>query len=268
MRIDIGCRFEFDVARPTHGAMIVETHPDEDERVHGQQFVVQPDVPTHQYLDAFGTRCRRITLPAGTVTLTYSAVVDDDGEIDPIDKDAPQLDTADLPDETLVFLLPSRYCESDRLGDVAFREFGHIAGGWQRAQAISQWVHDRTTFDYGLASPYFTARNVLESHTGVCRDFTHLGVALCRALNIPARYVFGYLPDIGVPDPGMPMDFCAWLEVYVGDGWYTFDPRNHQHRIGRVVVGRGRDAADVAMLTTFGHVQLREMTVIAEEATA
>ena len=132
-------------------------------------------------------------------------------------------------------------------------------------QAISNWVHERIGFDYGAASPMTTAVDVLRDGHGVCRDFTHLGIALCRALNIPSRYVFGYLPDIDVPDPGSPMDFCAWMEVWLGERWYTFDPRNDQHRIGRTVIGRGRDAADVAMVTTFGSVELVSMTVVAEE---
>jgi transglutaminase-like putative cysteine protease len=148
---------------------------------------------------------------------------------------------------------------------VAFEQFGGLPRGWSRVRAISQWVHDRIGFDYGAASPATTAEDVLRDGHGVCRDFAHLAIALCRALNIPARYVVGYLPDIEVPDPGTPMDFCAWMEVYLGDRWYTFDPRNNRARIGRTVIGRGRDAADVAMITTFGAVELRSMSVIAAQ---
>jgi len=172
----------------------------------------------------------------------------------------------DLPDEALLFLLPSRYCESDVLADEAFHLFGSTPSGWARVQAISDWANGHLGFQYGASSPSFSARDVFDRGLGVCRDFSHLAITMCRALNIPARYVFGYLPDIEVPDPGTPMDFCAWMEVYLGDGWHTFDPRNNQRRIGRTVIGRGRDAADVAMVTSFGAVELCSMTVIAREA--
>jgi len=266
MEIQIGCRFQFDVPVATHALVLVEPHPDEAGRVSLDEMTSSPVLPTAPYLDLFRNRCRRVTLPAGRVELAYRGVVVDDGRADDVDPDAPELAPSDLPDDVLMYLLPSRYCQSDQLADFAFAQFGQVPRGWSRVDAISEWVHGHIGFDYGKASPDFTAVDVLESKHGVCRDFTHLGVALCRALNIPARYVFGYLPDIGVPDPGVPMDFCAWLEVYLGDRWFTFDPRNHQHRIGRTVIGRGRDAADVAMVTTFGHVELVSMTVVAEEA--
>jgi transglutaminase-like putative cysteine protease len=268
VKIAIGCQFTFDVAHPTHGIVLVEAHPDELDRIEQEVVTTDPALPSSVYHDHYGNRCRRVTLPAGRVEFAYHAVADDDGLIDPIDTAAPELAPDALPDDAILFLLPSRYCQSDQLATFAFEQFGRLQPGWGRVQAISAWVHDHITFDYGSASPNFTAVDVFETNHGVCRDFTHLGVALCRALNIPARYVFGYLPDIGVPDPGVPMDFCAWMEVYLGDRWYTFDPRNHQHRIGRVVIGRGRDAADTAMVTTFGHVELVAMTVVAEPAGA
>jgi len=227
---------------------------------------VQPAVTTSSYVDRFANHCRRITFPAGEVQLRYQAFVVDDGRADDIDASAPELAPADLPDEALQFLLPSRYCQSDELADFAYEQFGRLQPGWTRVQAISNWVHERLQFDYGVASPTFTAVDVLRDGHGVCRDFAHLTIALCRALNVPSRYVFGYLPDIDVPDPGTPMDFCAWLEVWLGDRWYTFDPRNDQHRIGRTVIGRGRDAADVAMVTTFGTVNLISMDVTAEQS--
>lgn len=265
VKVEIGCRFEFELAHPTHGVFIVEPHPDEAHRVEQATFSTEPDTASSVYLDVFGNRCRRLTLGAGSIDISYRAVVDDDGLVDDIDPAAPELPPAELPDDVLVYLLPSRYCQSDRLASFAFEQFGSIPPGWMRVQAISEWVHQHVRFDYGLASPSTTATDVLANGHGVCRDYAHLAVAFCRALNIPTRYVFGYLPDIGVPDPGLPMDFCAWLEVFLGDRWYTFDPRNHQHRIGRCVIGRGRDAADVAMVTTFGHADLRRMTVVAEE---
>ena len=265
VEIAIGCRFQFDVANPTHAVVLVEPHVDEEWRVRDTRFSIKPAVPMAIYGDLFGNRCRRLTLPAGPVELQFTATVDETGAPDDSAADARELDPAELPDDALVFLLPSRYCQSDQVASFAFEQFGPVSPGWARVQAITQWVHDRIGFDYGAASPSTTAVDVLRDGHGVCRDFAHLGIALCRALNIPARYVVGYLPDIGVPDPGTPMDFCAWMDVYVGNRWYTFDPRNNQHRIGRTIIGRGRDAADVAMVTTFGSVQLASMTVIAEE---
>jgi transglutaminase-like putative cysteine protease len=265
VQIAIGCHFTFDVPTETHAVVLVEPHIDEEPRVIAPRFSVEPEVGLSSYLDRFANRCRRMTLPPGEVNLRFDATVDDDGRIDVIDHDAPELAPGDLPDEALQYLLPSRYCQSDEVAPFAFEQFGNVAPGWQRVQVVSTWVHERIGFDYGLASPTFTAVDVLRDGHGVCRDFAHLAIALCRALNVPARYVFGYLPDIGVPDPGSPMDFCAWMEVWLGDRWYTFDPRNDQHRIGRTVIGRGRDAADVAMVTTFGAVGLRSMVVIAEE---
>jgi transglutaminase-like putative cysteine protease len=268
VEIDMGCLFRFDVPKPTHAVILVEPHVDEHWKVSKSSWSMTPDTSTTIYSDQFGNRCRRVTLPAGLVELEFAATVSDTGVPDAVDEDAPELNPGDLPDEVLQFLLPSRYCQSDQVASFAFATFGELAPGWSRVQAISSWVHDHIGFDYGLASPTFTAVDVLRDRHGVCRDFSHLAVALCRALNIPARYVFGYLPDIGVPDPGSPMDFCAWMEVYLGDRWYTFDPRNDQHRIGRTVIGRGRDAADVAMVTTFGTVGLSSMTVVAEEVAA
>jgi transglutaminase-like putative cysteine protease len=263
--ISIGCHFTFEVPTATHAVVLVEPHVEEEQRVVAPHFAVDPPVETSSYLDRFANRCRRMTFPPGEVHLRYDATVKDDGRADVVDERAPELRPAELPDEALQYLLPSRYCQSDEVAPFAFEQFGAVPPGWTRVQAISNWVHERIGFDYGAASPMTTAVDVLRDGHGVCRDFTHLAIALCRALNIPSRYVFGYLPDIDVPDPGTPMDFCAWMEVWLGDRWYTFDPRNDQHRIGRTVIGRGRDAADVAMVTTFGGVQLVEMIVIAEE---
>jgi transglutaminase-like putative cysteine protease len=263
--IEIGCHFVFELAQPTHGVLIVEPHPDELDRISHAVFTTTPAVPSVSYRDVFGNRCRRLTMPAGRFELGFHAEVDDDGAVDVTDPTATELSPDELPDDVLVYLLPSRYCQSDQLAPFAFEQFGSVEPGWTRVHAISEWVHNFVRFDYGLASPSVTAADVLANGHGVCRDFTHLAVALCRALNIPTRYVFGYLPDIAVPDPGVPMDFCAWMEVWLGDRWYTFDPRNHEHRIGRCVIGRGRDAADVAMVTTFGQAALQEMTVVARE---
>jgi transglutaminase-like putative cysteine protease len=265
MRIGIGCEFVFDLPLTAHAVVLVEPHPSEASRVASAHFSTEPDLPTTVYSDQFGNLCRRVTLPAGRVQLRFAADVATDGVIDDADEDAPERNPADLPDDALVYLLPSRYCQSDQIAPFALEQFGRVPWGWRRVHEISRWVHDSVKFDYMAASPLATSTDILACRTGVCRDFAHLGISLCRALNIPARYVFGYLPDIDVPLTESPMDFCGWMEVYLGDRWYTFDPRNHQRRIGRVVIARGRDAADVAMVTTFGSADLVSMTVRAEE---
>jgi transglutaminase-like putative cysteine protease len=165
----------------------------------------------------------------------------------------------------LLFTLPSRYCLSDELSDTAWDLFGNTWPGWERVQAVCDWVHQNVRFQYGTSTPRTTAVDVYEKRVGVCRDFAHLALTFCRAMNIPARYTFGYLPDIGVPPPDEPMDFCAWFEAYLGGRWLTFDPRNNTRRVGRVVIGRGRDALDVAMVTTYGSHTLQSMVVWADE---
>jgi transglutaminase-like putative cysteine protease len=263
IEIEIGCTFEFLAARRTHAVVMVEPHFAESGRVVSSRFDLEPVDPSSVYLDHFGNSCRRMEVAEGRVTMEYRALVSATEIADPVELGATEVAPSDLPDDVLMFVLPSRFCESDVIADVAFATFGGVASGWQRVQAISDWVHDALAFQYGSSSPSLSAMDVLAAGTGVCRDYAHLAIALCRALNIPARYVFGYLPDIGVPDPGTPMDFCAWMEVYLGEGWHTFDPRNNERRIGRVVIGRGRDAADVAMVTSFGNVDLLDMTVVA-----
>ena len=264
----VGCHFEFSTPVDTHAVVIVEPHPTERDRVIDEQFHAPNGVST-TYHDVFGNTCRRLTLPAGHSEFTYAATVTNRAGFDDVAEHAPQRPPAELPDAALTFLIPSRYCPSDLLAQDAYDTFGGLEPGWNQVDAISEWTHDHVTFDYTASSPSKTAADVLADGRGVCRDFTHLTISLCRALNIPARYVVGYLPDIAVPDPGTPMDFCAWSEIYLGDRWYTIDPRNHgQHRVGRTVIARGRDAADVAMTTTFGRADLIAMTVRAEAASA
>jgi transglutaminase-like putative cysteine protease len=266
--VRIGCDFTFDVAADVHTVVIVEPHRSERPRVVRDEFVVAGNGPVRTYYDAFGNLCRRVTLRSGHAVLGYDALVST-GDFDRRSVDAHEAAPSDLPDDALAYLLPSRYCPSDVLAPEAARLFGSSTRGWSRVDEIVAWTHDHLTFAYGSSSPTKTAADAWRDGTGVCRDFAHLAITMCRALNIPARYVVGYLPDIAVPDPGAPMDFCAWAEMFVGDRWYTFDPRNHdQHRVGRVVIGRGRDAADVAMTTTFGSARLVSMTVVAEPATA
>ena len=266
MDLDIGCSFVFDANVATHAVMLFEPHCTELDRVLDSRLEIVGDVaaPSASYVDSFGNRCRRITLNAGQTTIRFLARANVVPEGDRTDRSAALAPPVDLPDEVLQFLMPSRYCESDQVADLAWSTFGTGGSGWERVQRVCDWVNERTSFRYGSSSPGYSAVNVLENSVGVCRDFTHLAIALCRALNIPTRYVFGYLPDIGVDDPGTPMDFCAWMEVFLDEQWFTFDPRNNEHRIGRVVVGRGRDAADVAMVTSFGRVEMVGMTVWAE----
>lgn len=226
----------------------------------------EPAVAMARYVDGFGNTCRRTTILPGRSSIHYTALLDVPDAADPKFLDGVEVPPEDLPDETLVYTLPSRFCPTDELADIAWDLFGSVPPGWSRVQTICDWVHDAITFNYANASPLATAKDVLNSRSGVCRDFTHLAVTFCRALNIPARYVFGYLPDIEVPPVDAPMDFCAWMEVFLGGAWWTFDPRNNQRRIGRALIARGRDALDVAMISTYGGPTLISMTVWADEA--
>lgn len=225
-------------------------------------------IPVNQYLDQFGNICRRLVVPAGGAVLQSEGLVHDSGEPDPVGENAREVAPSRLPDEALVYLLGSRYCETDKLAPKAWSLFGHIPAGWQRAQAVVDFVHDHLTFGYQFARSTRTAAEAFEERVGVCRDFAHLAVALCRCLNIPARYCNGYLGDIGVPADPAPMDFNAWFEVYLGGRWYTLDARHNQPRIGRIVIARGRDATDVAMLNSFGPHVLQRFEVVTEEVEA
>jgi transglutaminase-like putative cysteine protease len=267
MDLDIGCSFVFGVPVATHAVMLFEPHSTDLHKVVDSRLDIQGHAalpPSSTYVDSYGNRCRRITFNAGDANVEFMARVNVSEEPDETLEDAELAPPEHLPDEVLYFLMPSRYCESDRLAELAWSTFGSTQSGWARVQSVCDWVHGRTEFQYGSSSPEYSALSILDRRVGVCRDFTHLAIALCRAMNIPARYVFGYLPDIGVPDLGAEMDFCAWMEVFLDGRWFTFDPRNNQPRIGRVVIGRGRDAADVAMVTSFGQIEMVGMTVVAE----
>jgi transglutaminase-like putative cysteine protease len=227
-----------------------------------------PSVPYVSYRDGFGNWCNRVTAPAGDFTIRADTVIRDRGTRDAVPGQGAQVPVEALPQETLVYLLGSRYCETDRLSDFAWSTFAHTMQGWPLVQAISTFVHDHVIFDHAAARPTKTALEALEEGRGVCRDFAHLGVALCRAMNIPARYCTGYLGDIGVPPSDDAMDFSGWFEVYLSDGWYTVDPRNLVPRIGRVLIAQGRDAADVAITTTFGPNVLTHFQVWTDELSA
>ncbi|HEY9755550.1 MAG TPA: transglutaminase family protein [Oculatellaceae cyanobacterium] len=227
----------------------------------------EPDLPKHEFIDCFGNRCTRILAPIGTLRVKNETFVEDSGLPVQVHADAIQHAVEDLPDECLQFLLPSRYCEVDKLTDVAWNLFGETALGWARVEAICEWVFKNVEFGYQYASSTKTAWDVYEQKKGVCRDFTHLAVTFCRAMNIPARYATGYLGDIGVP-PGGPMDFSACFQAYLGGQWHIFDPRHNEHRIGWILMATGRDAADCAITTSFGPHTLGEFTVITEECKA
>lgn len=262
----IGCEFvhqsRFDVA----SIFQVEPVTDQVAEVVESTWSTDPDVPSSVYSDLYGNPCRRLTMPAGRSVISYDAQVIVPDAVEDADEQAPEIAPEKLPDDVLIYTLPSRYALPDVLGKEAWSRFGSLTPGYTRVQAICDYVNDHLTFQYGASNPRTTAADVHESGYGVCRDFTHLAVSLCRALNIPARYVFGYLPQIEVPPLSAPMDFAAWMEVYLGDRWWTFDPRNNERRKGRVLIGRGRDAGDVAMATTFGAPFLEKMVVIAEDA--
>jgi len=224
----------------------------------------EPPLDVTQYLDTSGNICSRIVAPAGRLLLSADFVVRDTGLVDEYAPDAPQAAVQDLPDEVLVFLLGSRYCETDRLSELAWSLFGKTEPGWARVQAICDFVHGHITFGYQFARNTKTAYDAYHERQGVCRDYAHLAVALCRCMNIPARYCTGYLGDIGVPVAGV-MDFSAWFDAYLGGRWYAFDARNNQPRIGRVLMARGRDATDVAIANTFGPATLAAFSVVTEE---
>ena len=224
-----------------------------------------PPVPISGYRDGFGNWCSRIVAPAGRLSITTDTVIADSGLPDPRSPFAAQVPVEALPEETLVFLLPSRFCESDQLLDLAWREFGQVTPGWPRVEAICNFVHQRIAFGYQHARATRTATEGYREGQGVCRDYAHLAIAFCRALNIPARYCTGYLSDVGTPPPFPPGDFAAWFEAYLGGQWHTFDPRNNVPKIGRVLIARGRDAADVAITTTFGPNTLESFRVWTDE---
>ena len=227
---------------------------------------VDPPVPVKTFRDVFGNRTVRFLAPAGAVTLSVHAEIPDDGGLDPIVADAIEHPVEDLPEEALPFLVASRYCESDLLSDEAWDRFGHLGSGWSRAQAVCDFVHHHITFGYAYSHVDRTAADALAGGRGVCRDYAHLFVALCRALNIPTRYCTGYLSFIGEPEPHGPGDFAAWTECYLGGSWHVFDPRNNAPRRGRILVARGRDAADVPLTHTFGGNRLTKFRVWAEDA--
>lgn len=222
----------------------------------------------HCYVDPYGNRCERFELEAGASRVAYEAEVVLSTPADLIEPDASEIPAASLPDDVLSFVMPSRFCLPDELGHEAWQRFGELTPGWSRVQSIVDYVHDELEFVPGASNPWTTAADAYRARQGVCRDFAHLAITFCRALNIPARYVFGYIPHIDTPVPADPMDFSAWFEAYLGGRWHTFDARLNRPRVGRVIVGRGRDAVDVALITSFGPLTLTGFEVHADEANA
>jgi transglutaminase-like putative cysteine protease len=266
MLIRIGYDISFELPNTTPLITMPYVHPSRRHDLQrGEEVAVDPKVPVHKYADDFGNICGRLLAPAGTIRFTLDTTIYDAGEPDREARHAVQHNVEELPDETLRFLLPSRYCEVDKLNDEAWRLFGPTLPGWSRVQTICDWVHNHITFGYHFADPQKGALEVYQDGKGVCRDFMHLAVTFCRCLNIPARYVTGYLGDIGVPPAPYPMDFSAWFEVFLGGKWHTFDARHNQRRIGRVLMAVGRDAADVALTTNFGSARLLKFQVVTEE---
>ena len=266
MRISTGFQLVYDCPADTPMLLMLSVHPSRRDDLETPDWLrTEPALDVRQYLDGYGNICSRLVAPAGRLTLSADFVIRDDGLIDPYVPDAAQHPVQDLPDEVVVFMLGSRYCETDRLSEIAWPLFQKTTPGWPRVQAIADFVHNHIAFDYASARPDKTAFDVWIEGSGVCRDYAHLAIAFCRCMNIPARYCTGYMGDIGVPVAGM-MDFSAWFEVYLGGAWHTFDARNNMPRMARVLIARGRDAVDVPIANTFGPATLAAFEVTSVEA--
>ena len=266
MQIRLGYELIYDCPQPTPMILTLNIHFTRvSDIVVPDHLVTSPSIPITGYRDGFGNWCSRIVAPQGQIRLSTDAIVNDTGRPDEVAAAAQQIPVQNLPEETLLFLLGSRYCETDRLSEAAWELFGNSPPGWARVQAICDFVHNHIVFGYEHARSTKTAWDVFNERKGVCRDYAHLAVAFCRCMNFPARYCTGYLGDIGVPPSQDPMDFSAWFDVYLGGRWYTFDARNNVPRIGRVLIARGRDAADVAISSTFGPNTLKSFKVWTDE---
>lgn len=268
MQIRTGYEISYECPQATPMILMLTVHPSrQHDLATPQSMTFDPPLAAHDYSDMFGNVCTRIVAPAGRVTISADVIVNDRGTPDQVVSGANQVPVHDLPAETLTYLLGSRYCDTDHLSNTAWSLFGHGPTGWARVQAICDYVHDRLKFGYQHASVTRTAWDGFNEQRGVCRDFAHLAITLCRCMNIPARYCTGYLGDIGVPVMPEPMDFSAWFEVYLEGGWHTFDARHNKPRIGRILVARGRDATDVALSTAFGTARLAQFKVVTDEIT-
>ena len=266
MQIRFGYELAFWTPAPTHMILLLHCQPGAGQRlVRPDILTVDPPVSLRFYADGFGNTCTRLELPGGNARITADALLEDSGEPEPEAWSAPEHAVRDLPDDVLVYLLSSRYCDTEILMPDAWRLFGHLTPGWGRVQAICDFVNQHVTFGYQHARNTRTASETFFEGRGVCRDFAHLAISLCRCINIPARYCTVYLGDIGVPPVDAPMDFAGCMEVYLGGTWHMFDPRNNARRIGRLMIARGRDSGDVAISTAFGQAQLQLFRVWTDE---
>ena len=266
MQLRVGYELIYECPQPTPMMLMVNIHHSRaGDIVVPDHLTTTPALPFKSYRDAFGNWCTRIVVPSGRTRLSATAIVNDSGLPESVALSDRQGTVQDLPEDCLLFLLGSRYCETDRLTDVAWSLFDKASRGTRQVQAICDYVHQHVTFGYADARPTKTAWEVFTEQKGVCRDFAHLAITLCRCMNIPARYCTGYLGDVGLPPPYAPMDFAAWFEAYVDGQWHTFDPRNNVPRIGRVLIARGRDATDVAISNAFGPNTLTGFTVWTDE---
>ncbi|MDG3041737.1 transglutaminase family protein [Roseicyclus marinus] len=247
-------------------AMLNVHHARSGDLERADDLVTEPRVPLDRYRDKFGNLCTRLVAPAGAFILSTDGIIRDTGRPDPAVPDVAQHAVQDLPFETLPYLLGSRYCDTDLMSDAAWHLFETTEPGSARVKAICTFVHETISFDYMQASATRTASETLSGRFGVCRDFTHLAITLCRCMNIPARYCTGYLSEIGQPTPHPPDDFAAWMEVFLGGRWWVFDPRNNSPRIGRILIAHGRDAADVPLTQTFGPNTLTQFEVWTSDA--
>jgi transglutaminase-like putative cysteine protease len=265
MKLRVGYELIYECVQPTPMLLMLNTHfSHAKEIVSPDLLMVDPPLPISQYRDGYGNLCSRLFAPPGQIAFSTNAVLEVSSEPEQRPPFVEQHPVEALPDDTLMFLLGSRYCETDLLSEFAWQMFGSLPLGRCRVDAICEYVHNHIEFGYDFARPTKTAWQAWQERRGVCRDYAHLAVALCRAMNIPARYCTGYISDVGLPPPYAPMDFAAWFEAYIGGCWQTFDPRNHAPRTGRVLMARGRDAADVAISNTFGATQLLKFTVVCE----
>jgi len=265
MKIRAGYQIAYECPQPTPMLLMLHVHPSrEPDLIIPDDIRFNPLVEHRQYRDGFGNICTRVLAPAGRLEISTDFIIQDTGMPDLVVPDVAQKPVEQLPDDVLVYLLGSRYCDTDQLSDIAWRLFGGVQGGWARVQAICDYVHERIRFNYDDACSTRTAWQGHNEQVGVCRDFAHLAITLCRCMNIPARYCTGYLGDIGIAPVDAPMDFSAWFEAYLGGRWYTFDARHNTPRIGRVLMATGRDATDVAISTSFGPSSLVSFAVTSE----
>jgi transglutaminase-like putative cysteine protease len=266
MLIRLGYDIEFNIPQPVAVVALLSVHPSREADLREpDQLHIEPTAGTQQYIDPFGNRCTRFLASPGKLRLWSSTLIEDSAQSDPVNYDARQHPVNELPSDVLTFLMSSRYCEVDRMSNIATELFGNFVPGWVRVQAIVNWIHGKVRFGYEFARATRTALEVYTERVGVCRDFQHLAITFCRCMNIPARYATGYLGDIGVPASSAPMDFSAWFEVYLEGRWWTFDARHNEPRAGRVLMATGRDAADVAMTTSFGTAELISFSVVTNE---